>query len=400
LKEKGFSNFISLLIILALHEVIMSFVFSTGVFLKTSLNREWTSKSRSFQEKSLKETIEKWMEKAYSSDDIDKIFEKVVNRGKDGDFNFETSIEFKKIEELEKEILFSFSALSRTWRGRRESKTILEGELRLFKGKLPLSLFPLLLDSQDSLSRVKIISKFLPKEIFSSSISFYLNLREEVKEKIKNCGEGIFYFDSLEEPALFINQDVEKIEFRKEFDFQVVDFNSKGEEFSLRIGNGGSVFENYDGTLKSPRPCKLVLVNGEIKSILSSEDNVLISGLDLTLISSGPLKIEKSIDGENSLLGICSTGFDILNGEERESSIKISSDVKSIRASLFSAGTIEIERGITLRGSLQAKNLRCENLKIIVQDYLVSGLNPTFYPLTLEDSIFIGKLNIEEWREK
>lgn len=244
------------------------------------------------------------------------------------------------------------------------------------------------------------MSKFLPKEIFSSPISFYLNLKEELKEKIKNCGEGIFYFDSLEEPALFINQDVEKIEFKKEFDFQVVEFSTNGKKTSLRIGNGSSFFENYDGTLMISRPCKLVLVNGEIKSIVSSEDNVLISGLDLTIISSGPLKIEKSIDGGNSLLGICSTGLDILNGEEREGSIKISPEVNSIRASLFSAGTIEIERGITLKGSLQAKNLRCENLRIFVQDYLVSGLNPTFYPLTMEDSIFIGKLNIEEWREK
>ncbi len=172
------------------------------------------------------------------------------------------------------------------------------------------------MESQDSLNGVEVISKFLPEEKFSFSISFNLNLKEELKEKIKNCGEGIFYFDSLEEPALFFNQDVEKIEFRKEFDFQIVDFISNGKKVSLRIGNGNSVFESYDGTLKSSKPCRLILVNGKIESITSSEDYVLISGIDLTIISSAHIKIEKSIDGENSLLGICSTGFDILNGEQ------------------------------------------------------------------------------------
>lgn len=400
MKERGFSNFISLLIILALHGLILSFVFSVGTYLKTSLHREWMIKRRTFQEKSLKEMIEKWMEKTYKYDDSDRIFEGILNRGKDEDFNFETSIEFKKIEEWEKETTFRFLAFSRVWRGRQESRTTVEGEVRLFKGSISLSLFPLLLESQDSLDGVAVLSKLLPKGKFSFSLSFNLNLKEELKEKIKNCGEGIFYFDSLEEPVLFLNQDVEKIEFRKEFDFQIVDITSNGKKSSLRIDKGSSIFESYDGILKNSKPCKLILVNGEIESITSSEDDVLISGIDLTIISSGQIKIEKSIDGENSLLGICSIGFDILNGEKRESSIKISPNVNSIRASLFSAESIEIEGYLTLKGSLQTKNLKVKGLKILAQDYLVSGFAPTFYPLTSGESIFIGKLNIYEWREE
>lgn len=399
MKERGFSNFMSLLIILALHGLILSLVFSTGIYLKTSLHRERMIKSRALQEKKLKEIIEKWMEKTYKSDNSERIFERILNIGKEGDFNFETSIEFKRMEEGKKEILFRFLAISRVWKGRQESRTIVEGGARLFKGSIPLSLFPLLLESQEFLNGVEVISKFLPKGKFSFPICFNLNLKEELKEKIKNCGECIFYFDSLEEPLLFFNQDVEKIEFRKEFDLQIVDITSNGKKSSLRIGNESSVFESYDGTLKNSRPCRLILVNGKIESITTTEDDVLISGIDLTIISSAHVRIEKSIDGENSLLGICSTGFDILNGEERESSIKISPDVNSIRASLFSAGSIEIEGELSLKGGLQTKNLKCKALRIFAQDYLVSGFAPAFYPLTSEESIFIGKLNIEEWRE-
>ncbi len=400
MKEKGFSNFISLLITLSLHGVILSFVLTTGIFLKTSLYREWMVRSRTFQEKSIKEVIGSWAEKIYEFEDTDKIFEKVSRKGKEGNFNFETSLEFEKLKESGNEILFSFLTTSKTWRERNESKTVLKGKSKFFKGKIPLSLFPLLVESNDSAVEASVFSNLLPKESFSFPISIVLNFSEELIEKIKNSGEGIFYFDSLEKPVLFFNQDVEKIEFGREFDFQVLNIISTGKQVSLRIGTNGSIFYSYDGKLINSQPCKFILINGKIESISSSIDNVLISFLDLTIISSGHIKIATSIDGANSLLGICSVGFDIINGEERESFIKISQNVNSIKASIFSAGRVETESNLFIKGSLQAKKLEGKNIKIFVQDYLVSGINPTFYPLTAENAFFIGKLNIEEWREE
>lgn len=400
MKEKGYSNFISLLIILSLHGVILSFVFSTGLFTKSCLHREWALKGRALQEKSIKEIIEEWMEKASEIEDPAKILEKILKKGKEGDFNLETILEFEEMEECGRGIPFKFTAISKTNRGKYESKTLLGGEGRFFKGNIPLSLFPILLESQDSLSEVRVFSYLLPKEKFSIPLSVNLNFNDELKDKIKKSGEGIFYFDSLKEPALLFNGNVDRIEFSREFDFQIVNIISDGKKVSLRIGDGSTIFENYDGKLISSKQCKLVIINGKIESITSSEDDILIQGLDLTIISSGPINIEKSIDGANSLLGICSVGFDMVNGEEKESFIRISQNVGSIRASLLSAGEIKIEGELIVKGSLQAKKINFKNLRIFVQDYLISGINPTFYPLTLENTIFIGKLNIEEWREE
>ncbi len=400
MKEKGFSNFISLLIILSLHGVILSFVLTIGIFLKTSLLREWMLKSRAFQEKSLKELLVSWTEKIYEFEDEDKVFEKVLMKGKEEDFNYETFLEFEKLKESGCEIPFIFLASSRTWRGKYESKTVIKGESKFFRGNIPLSLFPLAIESIDSAKEINIFSNLLPKERFPFPISILLNFSEELIEKIKNSGEGIFYFDSLEKPVLFFNQDVEKIEFGREIDFQILNIISMGKQVSLRIGNNGSIFQNYDGKLINSEPCKLILINGKVESISSKEENVLIPSLDLTIISSGSIKIETSIEGANSLLGICSIGFDIINGEERESFIKITQNANSIRASILSAGNIETEGDLFIKGSLQAKRIEGKKIKIFVQDYLVSGLNPTFYPLTAENNFFIGKLNIEEWREE
>lgn len=400
MKEKGFSNFISLLIILSLHGVILGFVFSTGLFVKSCLHREWTIKGRAFQEKSIKEIIEEWMDRASKIEDTAKIFEKISKKGKDGDFNFETILKFEELEGYGNVIPFRFTAISTTVRGKYESKTLLEGEGRFFKGGIPLSIFPILSESKDSLSEAKVFSHLLPKEKFSFPFSINLNFNDELKEKIKDSSEGIFYFDSLEEPVLFFNGNVDRIEFAREFDFQVVNIIFDGKKVSLRIGKGSSIFQNYDGALISSKQCKLIIINGKIESINSSEDYVLIPCLDLTIISSGSINIEKSIDGANSLLGICSVGFDLISGEEKESFIRISQNVCSIHASLLSAGNIEIEGELIVKGSLQAKKINFKNLKIFVQDYLISGINPAFYPSSAEDSIFIGKLNIEEWREE
>lgn len=400
MKEKGFSNFISLLAILALNGVILSFVFSAIVFMKTSFNREWSTRSRVFQERKLKEILEDWTGKVYEGDNIEKIFERISKKGKEGDFNFENFLDFEILKEEEKEISFKFIASSRTWKGRYESISKIEGESKLFKGSINLSLFPLLIESSDSFQEVNLNSCLIPKEVFSFPFSIKLNLRDEVKESIKNSEEDIIYFDSLEEPILFINRDVEKIEFQREFNSQILSIFSSGKEVRLRIFKEGSIFEGYSGGLVLSRPCKLILINGKIDSITSEGNNVLIPALDLTIIASGPIKIEKPIDGANSLLGICSTGFNLINGEEGEAFIKISKETSSLRASLLSMGRIEIEGELILKGSLQAKNLIGKKLEIFVQDYLVSGINPSFYPLTEQNSLFIGKLNIEEWREE
>lgn len=399
MKEKGFSNFISLLIILALNGILLSFVFSAGVFMKTALHREWLTKSRVFQEKSLKKILEEWMGKVYKCDNIEKILEKISRKGKDEIFNFETSLDFEILKNTEKEITFKFIANSKTWRRKYESKSKIMGEGKIFKENVNLSLFPLLIEYGESLQKLNLHSSLLPKEIFTFPFTIKLNLGYEFKENIKNLKEKIIYFDSLEEPILFINQDVEKIEFQREFNFQIISIISNGREARLRIGKENSIFEGHGGLVLS-KPCKLILVNGKIDSITSAEENILIPALNLTIIASGPIKIEKTIDGSNSLLGICSTGFDLTNGEERESSIKISSQVNSLRASLLSMDRIEIEEALTLKGSLQTKKLICKKLEIFIQDYLVSGLNPSFYPLTEENSFFIGKLNIQEWREE
>ncbi len=403
MKERGFSTISSLLIVFAMNAVILSFVLTTGIFLKSSLHRDWMVKSRSFQEKSIKEILEIWFCKIKDMESYEKFFESGFSeKGKEKDFYFETTLSIEKSEQVQEAIPFKFSVTSRTFRGNRESRTIAEGEGKLFSGQLPFSLFPLFVEVSDFSSDVKIISGLLPKAQFSSlPFSLKLNLSDEIKEKIERSGEGIFYFDFLDFAVLFVNQDVEKIHFSREWDFQWITLRSEGKEVSLRMGRESSIFKNSEGELISSKPCKLIMINGKIDSISSSFENVLISGIDLTIISSGSIKIDSSIDGENSLLGICSVGLDILSGEEREGYIKISERAVSIRASLLACGKgIEIEGDLIVKGSIHAKRIQFKNLTIITQEYLLSGLSPTFYPLTSEEMFFIGQLNILDWREK
>ncbi|MGQ9619018.1 MAG: hypothetical protein ACUVUG_08690 [Candidatus Aminicenantia bacterium] len=400
MKEKGFSTFLFLLIVLALHGAILTFIFSTGLFLRTSLYREWMAKSRNFQEGCIKKVMEEFIKKLSEEEDFQKIFElKIIERGKDENLFFETNLELEELEQSQNFVPFKFLIKTKTWKGRYESKSTIEGKGKVFKGRLPFSLFPLLSESVDS--EIEVISPLLPKNKFiPSSLAFSLLINEELREKIKESGEGIFYFHSLEEPVLFINQDAEKIVFSKELNSQLIKLESRGKEVSLKIDKYGAVFQNFDGTLINSKPCKLILVNGKINLIYSTEKSVLIPGLDLTIISSDSIKIENSLEGENSLVGICSTGIDIVNGEEKEGLIKISQNASSVCVSLFSGGRIDLEGDLIIKGSLQCKNLNSKNLKIIAQGYLLSGKSPSFYPITSEEKIFIGKLEINEWREE
>ncbi len=239
---------------------------------------------------------------------------------------------------------------------------------------------------------------------------------------------GVFVQGDLEEMILAIRGDSQVIVFRAEGAEWTLEFSPARSRTDFRTPEGSFAYDLV--------PLPIVIVNGKIGSLgggyvagdgrvemaLDGETPVVLSGVDLTLVSSDKVTISSHLilqgvrwqdgvpylKGSEAQLVIYSAGRDIVSGEAVEGGIAVGesapSDLK-LQASITAAsGAFAIEgvgKNIEILGALHANDFRGNGnaLAIVRDERAAAGVFPENAPLTATPQLAFFSLNVLAWKE-
>jgi len=239
--------------------------------------------------------------------------------------------------------------------------------------------------------------------------------------------------------GVFVQGDLEEMILATSGDAQVIAFRSDGEEWILEFSPARSRtnFQAPEGSFAYDLvPLPIVIVNGKIESLgggyvtgdgrvemaLDGETPSVLSGVDLTIVSSDKITISSHLilqgvrwqDGipyvkdSQAQLVIYSSGRDIVSGETRDGGVAVASEAPAdlkLQASITAAsGGFSIGgtgKNVEMLGALHANGFsgNGNTLAIARDERVLAGKFPENAPLTAAPQLVFTSLKVLAWKE-
>jgi len=239
---------------------------------------------------------------------------------------------------------------------------------------------------------------------------------------------GVFVQGDLEEMVLAIHGDSQVIVFRAGGAEWILEFSPARSRTDFRTPDGSFAYDLV--------PLPIVIVNGKIGSLgggyvagdgriemaLDGEIPAVLSGVDLTIVSSDTVTISSHLilqgvrwqdgvpylKGSEAQLVIYSAGRDVVSGEAVDGGIAVGesapADLKLQASITAAAGGFAIEgagKNIEILGALHADDFRGNGnaLAIVRDERAAAGVFPENAPLTATPQLAFFSLKVLAWKE-
>ncbi len=239
---------------------------------------------------------------------------------------------------------------------------------------------------------------------------------------------GVFVQGNLEEMILAISGDAQVIAFRANGAEWVLEFSSARSRTDFRTPEGNFAYDLV--------PLPIVLVNGKIGSLgggyvagdgrvemaFDGETPSVLSGIDLTIVSSDKVTISSHLilegvrwqdgvpyaKGSQAQLVIYSAGRDVVSGEAVDGGVAIAAEAPAdlkLQASITAAsGGFTIEgsgKEVQILGALHANDFsgNGNTLAIVRDERAAAGEFPENAPLTTTPQLAFISLKVTVWKE-